>query len=444
MMRIIRHLYLTNRLFYATGAIAVLFASSFFLSFLFVVAQVLLIAVSAIALTDIVLLFNPSLKMSGRRIVQQILSLGDENNVSVELENGSTLSLHIKLIDELPEQFQRRDFAFQFKINAKEKKKINYSLRPVTRGSYQFGNLNLFLSTVIGFCSRRWIIPAQSEIAVYPSIMQMKQFELKALARISTHEGIKKMRRLGHSYEFEEIKEYVRGDDHRSINWKASGRSNSLMVNQYEDERAQQVYCVIDRSRTMRMPFNGLSLLDYAVNTSLVISNIALLKSDKAGLMTFADKFQTFIKAERSRQQLQKILEALYAQREETTEANFELLYQSARYHMNGRSLVFLFTNFESMYALERVLPILRRINRLHLLVVVFFQNAEIDDFSKTSVSSMEDIYDQTIAQKFLHEKNQLSTELRRYGIQSILTRPEDLSINTVNKYLEFKSRGLI
>lgn len=252
------------------------------------------------------------------------------------------------------------------------------------------------------------------------------------------------MRRLGHSYEFEEIKEYVRGDDHRSINWKASGRSNSLMVNQYDDEKAQQVYCVIDRSRTMRMPFNELSLLDYAINTSLVISNIALLKSDKAGLMTFADKFQTFIKAERSRQQLQKILEALYAQREETTEANFELLYQSARYHMNGRSLVFLFTNFESMYALERVLPILRRINRLHLLVVVFFQNAEIEDFSKTAVSSIGDIYDQTIAQKFLNEKTQLSTELRRYGIQSILTRPEDLSINTVNKYLEFKSRGLI
>ena len=230
------------------------------------------------------------------------------------------------------------------------------------------------------------------------------------MSRISTHEGIKKLRRLGHSYEFEEIKQYVSGDDYRSINWKASGRSNSLMVNQYEDERAQQIYSVIDRSRAMRMPFHGMSLLDYAINTALVISNIALLKSDKAGLLTFADKFQTFIKAERSRHQLKKILDALYAQKEEISEANYELLYHAARNYMKGRSLVFLYSNFESMQALERVLPILRRVNRLHLLVVIFFQNAEIEDFTKAPVRSLEDIYDQTIAEKFLSEKVQLKT----------------------------------
>ena len=98
------------------------------------------------------------------------------------------------------------------------------------------------------------------------------------------------MRRIGHSYEFEQIKNYVRGDDYRSINWKATSRRGHLMVNQYEDERAQQVYNIIDKSRSMKMPFNGMSLLDYAINTSLVISNVALQKHDRAGLMTFSDK----------------------------------------------------------------------------------------------------------------------------------------------------------
>lgn len=443
-MQLFRQLYLSNRLFYVMGGIAALFAISFFLPFLFFIAQLLLMITTAITLVDAFLLFNPSLRISGKRVMQKIFSLGDENSVVVELENDSTIPLHIRLIDELPEQFQQRDFSFHFIMESGEKKKITYTLRPVKRGCYRFGDLNLLLSSSLGLCRRRWVIRAAAELFVYPSILQMKQFELKALARIATHEGIRKLRRLGHSYEFEEIKEYVRGDDHRSINWKASGRSNSMMVNQYEDEKAQQVYAVIDRSRTMRMPFNGLSLLDYAVNTSLVISNIALRKSDKAGLMSFADKFQTFIKAERGQRQLQKILEALFEQREETMEANFELLYQSARYRMSGRSLLFLFTNFESSYALERVLPVLRRINKLHLLVVVFFQNAEIDDFGKKAVTAIEDIYHQTIAQQFLLEKSQLTAELRRYGIQSILSRPEELSVNTVNKYLEFKSRGLI
>lgn len=444
MLRLFKQLYLTNRLFYVLGGIAILLAVSFFIPLLFPVAQVILIVAAALIFVDIVILFNQSLKLAGRRSMQKIFSLGDENAVTIELQSEYTLPLFVKLIDELPEQFQKRDFAFQFSLKGKEKRKVIYTIRPVTRGIYQFGNINLLLSSTIGLCRRRWIIPATSEIAVYPSVIQMKQFELKALARISTQEGIKKLRRLGHSYEFEEIKEYVHGDDYRSINWKASGRISSLMVNQYEDERAQQIYSVIDRSRAMRMPFNGMSLLDYAVNTSLVISNIALLKSDKAGLLTFGDKLQTFIKAERNRQQLQKILESLYAQKEETLEANYEQLYQAARYYAKGRSLFFLYTNFESIYALERVLPILRRINRLHLLVVIFFQNAEVEDFSKRPANSLQEVYDQTIAQKFISEKIQLTTELRRYGIQSILTRPEELSINTVNKYLEFKSRGLI
>ena len=93
---------------------------------------------------------------------------------------------------------------------------------------------------------------------------------------------------------------------------------------------------------------------------------------------------------------------------------------------------------------MERVLPILRRINNLHLLVVVFFENTEIKDFARQSTQDIEGIYLQTVAQKFIAEKVQMVQKLRQYGIQAILTKPEELSLNTVNKYLELKSRGLI
>ena len=444
MIRFFKQLYITDRLFLALGISSLLFVAAFFFTFLFPFAQAFLVFLCAVVLVDLILLFIPAVKISAVRKVQKNLSLGDDNPVELDLENQSPFRLRIYLVEELPEQFQNREFGFLFYLKAREPKKIVYQLRPVTRGIHRFGNVNLFLRSLIGLIQRRIVKSLSEEVAVYPSVIQMKKYELIAMSRLSTQEGIKRLRRIGHSYEFEEIKEYVRGDDYRSINWKASGRTNELMVNQYEDERAQQVYAIIDRSRAMRMPFNGLSLLDYAVNTSLVICNIALLKSDKAGLLTFADKIQTFLKAERHRLQLRKILEALYAQKEESLEANFELLYHAARYSIKGRSLLFLYTNFESQYALERVLPILRRINRLHLLIPIFFQNSEIEDFSRQQSGSLQEIYDQTIAQKFIAEKTQLVSEMGRYGIQSILTRPEDLSINTVNKYLEMKSRGMI
>ena len=192
------------------------------------------------------------------------------------------------------------------------------------------------------------------------------------------------------------------------------------------------------------MPFNGLSLLDYAINTSLAISNIALKKYDKAGLITFSDKIGATVKADRKANQLNKILHALYNEQERPLEANYELLYHIARKLVNGRSLLLLFTNFESMNALDRVLPLLRRINNLHLLVVIFFENAEVQDFVRQEVKTVEGIYTQTVAQKFLAEKAAMSQKLRQHGIQSILTRPEDLSMNTINKYLELKSRGMI
>ena len=184
--------------------------------------------------------------------------------------------------------------------------------------------------------------------------------------------------------------------------------------------------------------------MDYAINTSLVLSNIALQKHDRAGLISFSDKIGTTLKADSNPTQLNKILYALYKEKERSKEANFELLYHAARKLITGRSLLLLFTNFESSQALERVLPILRRINTFHLLVVVFFENTEIKEYAEKEVDTLEDIYHQTVAQKFLSEKTQMVQRLRQYGIQAILTRPADLSINTVNKYLELKARGLI
>ena len=184
--------------------------------------------------------------------------------------------------------------------------------------------------------------------------------------------------------------------------------------------------------------------MDYAINTALVISNIALKKHDRAGLITFSAGLGSAIKAERKPDQLHTILHALYKEREQPQEANYELLYNAVSRLINGRSLLFLYTNFESMYALERVLPLLRRINRMHLLVVVFFKNTEIATFAQTPANTLEGVYEQTTAQKSVMEKTQIVQKLRQFGIQAILTEPENLSLNTVNKYLELKSRGFI
>jgi uncharacterized protein (DUF58 family) len=379
-----------------------------------------------------------------QRILPRIFSLADENPIKLRLKNYNGLNLKVNIIDELPIQFQKRDFEINTTLKGYSEETIVYELKPLSRGEYMFRKINLFFKSPIGIVERRIVLNSEATVAVYPSVIQMKKYELLALARISIFPGVKKMRKLGSSYEFEQIREYVKGDDFRSINWKATSRKNALMVNQYEDERSQQIFTVIDKGRSMKMPFDGLSLMNYAINTSLVISNVALQKHDKVGLLTFSDKIGATVKPESGPKQLRVIIETLYKEKERNLEANFELLYQASRQFIRRRCLMFLYTNFESYSAMMRVLPILRMINHLHLLVVIFFENTEIKDFADKDASNTEDIYNKTIAMKFVEEKERIVQELRQYGIQVILTRPEDLSINTVNKYLEMKAKRMI
>ncbi|MBR9920110.1 MAG: DUF58 domain-containing protein [Bacteroidetes bacterium] len=440
----IRDTHLTNRFFWAWGGVVLFFLISFAFNWFFPVAQAALVMLIVLSLTDGGILYARKPRFQLRRKVPRVLSLGDESKVVLHIRNRNNQVFFTTLIDELPEQLQIRDFNKRLRLNPGEEKEVKYSLVPEERGSFIFGKAQLFVESRIGLLQRQIPYPLDKEVPVYPSIIQMKRFELLTSNQLLQQQGVKRLRRIGHSYEFEQIKNYVRGDDYRSINWKATGRRSKLMVNQYEDERSQQVYCLIDKSRVMRMPFGGLSLMDHAINTSLVVSNLVLKKHDKSGLITFSDKLGTAIKADRKARQLERILQALYREKDQPVEANYELLYQVSRKIINGRSLILLFTNFESTFAMERVLPILRRINRFHLLVVVFFENTEIVKFTEEPAQNLEKVYTQTIARTFLAEKQMMVNTLQQYGIQAVLTPPEELSLNTVNKYLELKSRGLI
>lgn len=443
MMRPIADLFLPDRFFKLFGLVIVLFGLGFLHIILFGLALTAGILALVLVLQDYFFLFKKEISFSCKRQTPKVLSLGDENLIYISLKNRSENHLDISVIDELPYQFQKRDFRIGAKLAPREEVKLKYRLRPVERGNYQFGDILLYVKSKRGLVERRFRFGSEEEVAVYPSILQMKKYDLRIFENSRTA-GMKKLRRIGHSYEFEQIKNYVQGDDYRSINWKATGRKNELMVNQYEDERSQQVYCLIDKSRVMKMPFEGLSLLDYAINASLVISNVALQKHDKAGLVTFSDIIGNIVPADRKTNHLNKILRSLYQIREHPLEANYELLYHAVRRLIPQRSLLLLFSNFESMYALERVLPILRKINRFHLLVVVFFENTEIQQIANKEVDTIEAIYTQTVAKKFVFEKSEMVHKLRQYGVQALLTRPQDLTINSVNKYLELKSRGLI
>lgn len=443
-MKLLRSLYLGNRFFLASGVIAACFITSFILGDYIVAPKALFFIAVALVLTDLLLLYRTKKGMHGHRFTPEKLSNGDDNELRIYLENFYPFVASLRVIDEIPHQFQRRDVSFYLQVGPGENKTIRYYLRPVKRGEYSFGAVNVFASSPLGLLLRRFTFSANKMVPVYPSYIQMRKYELLAISNRLTETGIKKIRRIGHNLEFELIKEYVSGDDFRTINWKATARKERLMVNHFQDERSQQVYSLIDKGRVMRMPFDGMSLLDYAINASLVISNIAIKRSDKAGILTFQDKVGTLVPASRNSNQMGRILEVLYNQKTAYRETDFSIVHNYIRKKITQRSLLLLYTNFESMYSLQRQLPYLQGLARLHLLVVIFFENTEVKNLIEQPAGDLREVYHKAIAEKFTLEKKQIVKELKKHGIQTVLTTPQQLTVATINKYLELKARGLI
>ncbi|QNJ98435.1 DUF58 domain-containing protein [Constantimarinum furrinae] len=443
MINFLKYLYLSPRFFYTLTLLALLFLISHWMPNLYGIVWLLVLGLGVLLLIEISMLYSGK-GLKGERILPEKFSNSDDNEVYIQLKNSYPFKISVVIIDELPVQFQKRDFFRKKEIPAKDKTTLPYLVRPVDRGEYVFGNLNCYATSIIGLARKRYTFNHEQLVKVYPSFIQMKKYDFLAIDNRLSHIGLKKIRRIGHTMEFEQIKEYVVGDDVRTVNWKATAKHAQLMVNQFQDEKMQPIYSVIDTSRVMKMPFNGLKLVDYAINSALAFSNIALKKNDKVGLVDFSNKIGNFLPAQAKKTYLNTILDTLYNIDTKFLDSDFGQLQSLVKRQITHRSLLLLYTNFEHISALHRQLPYLLAIAKKHVLVVIFFENTELKRLSEQESTSIPDIFDQTIAQQFQFDKKIIVRELQQRGIQTLLTAPEDLTVNTINKYLEIKAKGLL
>ncbi len=437
-------LFLTHRFFAAWLVVVLLFIFSFLFSFLLPITFAVAAFLGFVSLLDIIMLFAGKGALQLTRETNSLYSNTDPNGVTIHVQNSFQLPLQLDLIDEIPSQFQVRNFKLNRKLAPREGCNFQFTLTPHERGEYHFGHIHAYIRTFISFAERRFTASQEQVVKVYPSFLQLKNVQLEMVnSNPITQLGQHKFKR-GSSAEFDHVKEYNRGDDFRRINWKASARKNDLMVNSYMDEKSQQVYCLIDKGRLMKMPFQHTTLLDYAINASLHFSYVALHKEDKAGIITFGEKVDDIAAAAKSGKQLRRIMEVLYKQETQFLESNFADLCGMVRKKLGQRSLLMLFTNFETLIGFERQLPYFRMMNEKHLLCVVFFENTEVATIEQKRGDSLGDIYIKTIAERFMQDKRQMVAALKKAGIIALLCPPHQLSVHVVNKYLELKSKHSI
>jgi len=437
-------MFLTNRfIFYLVAATGVL-ALTHFWSWFLIIGIICLCITTLLFLYDLTSLYKRDAEIKCWRSCDERFSNGDENTICINLLSEYSKPVKVKIIDEIPVEFQERNFLLQTELLPNTPKQIQYTLTPKRRGEYVFNDLHVYVTSKLHLLERRFSFKESSKVKVFPSFSIIHNMELLSISNKMRECGIKSVRRIGHGKEFEQIKEYVRGDDYRTINWKATARKHGLMCNLYCDEQSQQIYNIIDKGRGMQHAFHNMTLLDYSINAALALSYVTLEHNDNAGLITFEKSIDSHVPASKAPKQMAKIMEVLYREDTSFIQSDYSTLYEYCNRKINKRSLMVIYTTFDSMISMERQLPYLRKLSVKHVVLVVFFKDKELDELiAKTPATKLE-YFEHVTAEKFDFEKKLIVNSLQRHGIYSILTEPERLTINVINKYLEMKARQMI
>ena len=434
-------IFFTQRFFVVTLILSASFALSHYAKWLEIPVTLVFLVFFLLLVYDFFILFRTTMPETTRSHADRF-SLNCPNEIHLQIKNLSARKFNIHISDALPQQLNSPDYSVTRKLNAFENVSIAYNLIPKKRGQYVFGNTLVFLQTPLRLIERKIIFENQSDAKVYPAFALLRNYDM-LLNQNNFESGNNLKKALGRFTEFEQIKEYAFGDDIRAINWHASAKKGALMVNQYREERAKQVYTIVDKGRNMKTFFDSMTYLDYAVNASLALSYAVLNKYDKIGIITISENRIQHLQAKSGRSYMAAVMEFLYRQKTRYLESNIELLYTYLRKKVSNRSLLVYFTNYESIASAERHNILFKNIAKNHLLLVVIFENTELKELAAKPADNLESIYIKTIAQDFVYEKKNIIQYFNRNGILCLSCKPASLSMEVIKKYVEIKQNGL-
>ena len=438
--------YATERPFWALGALVLLFVAGHFFAPVAVLARAGTLALGVALGLDAWMLWGSGGRLASARRIEEKLSNGDPNPVELTVASTYRFATRVRVLDEPPAGFVATDPAlrtlgFDAELEPGASAAFAYEVRPTERGAFSWGAVNAYATGPLGLLQRRFRDGDEEARPVYPSIIQMRRYAFLAATNRLTEAGVRPVRRRGHAHEFDRLRDYAPGDDVRRINWKATARrqgrpGGGLVTNEYHDERQQPLYAALDMGRAMREAFDGLTLLDHSVNAALALLNVALIRGDKAGLFAFGKTVESVVPAAGGGRQRVRLLEALHALAPTFEEPGYGALYATVRARMPKRGLFLLFTNFETRTALRRRLPHLKALARRHRLVVIFFENVGVRAILERPAERAEDVYVKAQADALAEERRAVLETLQQAGIGAILTTPESLTVDAINRYL--------
>jgi uncharacterized protein (DUF58 family) len=399
--------------------------------------------VLSIVVLDLLTITGPS-RLRVERHMLRSASLGGTHDVSLRLDNRGTRTQILEMRDDLPDGLTAEPESLSLTLGPNRQAELQYQLRPTRRGSFAFEYLYLRLSSRMRFWQRIVRRECPGELLVYPDMKQIAEYALLARTNRLSLIGVRKTRKAGQDNNFERLRDYTQDDNYKHIDWRSTARRNKLTVKQFQTDQSQRLVFLLDCGRLMTNEYRGLTLLDYALNSILMLSYVALEQGDSVGLLCFSDRIESYVPIRGGLSQMNRILHAGFDRFPSLEQTNFDQAFLHFSKNCRRRSMVVLITSVIDDVSAAQITAYLTTIQARHLPVLALLRDRAVFDSADNPDLDEPILYRSAAAAQLLLWRREVIQRLENTGVLSVDAFPDTLTSPLVNRYLEAKAKHML
>ncbi len=416
----------------------------FYRDFLIVAAAIDLFLIAVAAIDFLWLYLNTNRGIEVSRTIPRTCSLGVPLTSEVTVENRTSMTLVGNVRDDLPENFDSSPAEHLLRLPPMGRMTARRKLTPGRRGAFKLEHVYLRFSSPRKLWVRHLRLDVDSPLNVYPDMKQLSDYALLARTNRLSLIGVRKTRRVGQDSEFERLRDYSRDDNYRHIDWRSTARRRKLTVRQFQNDQSQRVIFMLDCGRMMTNERDGYTLLDHALNSTLMMAYVALSQGDAVGMLCFSDTIHSYIPPRGGSSQMNRLIQAGFDQFPRLVESRYDQAFLYLSSHCKRRSLVVLATNVIDEVNAGAVVDYLGNINGQHLPLGVLLRDREMFDAADSPDGDKFQMYRAAAAADILLWRDQVLKDLEHRGVLVVDAFPDELTAPLVNQYLEVKAKHLL
>lgn len=371
--------------------------------------------------------------------------LGEHASVHVVVTNASRRLSRLRLRDAWPPSSWPPDAGavagrHDLRIGPGERQQFTTGLHPVRRGDRRADRITVRSYGPLGLAARQGSHSVPWTVRVLPAFTSRKHLPAK-MARLRELDGRTSILTRGEGTEFDSIREYIPGDDTRSIDWRATARQSAVAVRTWRPERDRRILVVLDTGRTSAGRVGDAPRLDAAMDAALLLAALASRAGDRVDLLAYDRVPRATVNGRTAHDVLPAFVSAMAPLEPALVESDARGLASTALRMARHQSLIVLLTGLEASPVEEGLLPVLPLLTQRHTVLVASIADPRIAEMA-ASRGDIDAVYEAAAAARAQTERNQTADRLRRRGVVVVDALPAELAPALADAYLALKATG--